>query len=65
MQWHPDLVAMYHQPQRTHQPLMTYKVVLSDEVRYILAKDTEEAAWDALALAKERGSKLIDVIPNE
>jgi hypothetical protein len=38
-----------------------YKVTLSSGARYILAPNSEHAAWSALELSQERNDKLINV----
>ena len=38
-----------------------FEVTLSSGVRYILAPDSEHAAWIALELSRERNDKLINV----
>ena len=46
----------------SHSPLREYHVTLSSgETIYILARDSEEAAWSALELAEDRTLKLVDV----
>lgn len=52
-----------HQPlDLSHSSLREYHVTLSSgETIYILARDTEEAAWHALELAADRTLKLVDV----
>lgn len=46
-----------------NQTLNDYQVVLSSgEVIYILAADSEEAAWFALELSNDNKTKLVDVI---
>ena len=46
----------------SHSPLREYHVTLSSgETIYILARNTEEAAWHALELAEDRTLKLVDV----
>ena len=52
-----------HQPlDLSHSPLREYHVTLSSgETIYILARDTEEAAWSALELAVDRDLYLVDV----
>ena len=43
-------------------PLREYNVTLSSgETMYILAQNSEEAAWHALELATDRSLKLVDV----
>lgn len=41
-----------------------FTVVLSTGVQYILAPDSEHAAWQALELSEDRNVKLIDVRPH-
>ena len=43
-----------------HTPRV-YEVTLSSGTRYILAPDSEHAAWSALELSHERNDKLINV----
>ncbi len=52
-----------HQPlDLPHSPLREYHVCLSSgETIYILAHDSEEAAWSALELAADRSLYLVDV----
>lgn len=46
----------------SHSPLREYNVTLSSgEIIYILARNSEEAAWSALELAEDRTLKLVDV----
>lgn len=46
----------------SHSPLREYYVTLSSgETIYILAHDSEEAAWSALELAVDRDLYLVDV----
>ena len=46
----------------SHSPLREYHVTLSSgETIYILAHDSEEAAWSALELAVDRDLYLVDV----
>ena len=50
----------------SHSPLREYHVTLSSgETIYILAQDTEEAAWLALELAADRDLYLVDVAPTD
>ena len=43
-------------------PLREYNVTLSSgETMYILARSSEQAAWNALELAEDRSLKLVDV----
>ncbi len=41
----------------------TFTVVLSTGVEYVLAPDSEHAAWQALELSTDRNAHLIDVRP--
>lgn len=43
------------------QPPKVYEVTLSSGTRYILAPDSEAAAWSALELSQERKDTLINV----
>lgn len=46
----------------THSSFREYNVTLSSgEVMYILARSSEDAAWDALELAADRSLNVIDV----
>lgn len=46
----------------SHSPLREYEITLSSgEVMYILAANSEEAAWDALELSMDRTCKLVNV----
>lgn len=46
----------------SHSPFREYNVTLSSgETVYILARNSEEAAWTALELAEDRTLKLVDV----
>ena len=46
----------------SHSPLRQYEVTLSSgEMMYILAANSEEAAWDALELSMDRQCKLTNV----
>ena len=38
-----------------------YEVTLTSGVWYVLAKDTESAAWAALELSRDRGDELLNV----
>ncbi len=50
----------------SHSSLREYHVTLSSgETIYILAQDTEEAAWLALELAADRSLYLVDVVPTD
>lgn len=46
---------------RSHQPPKVYEVTLGSGTRYILAPDSETAAWSALELSHERKDTLINV----
>lgn len=41
-----------------------FAVVLSTGTEYIMAPDSEHAAWQALELSNDRNVKLIDVRPH-
>lgn len=41
-----------------------FTVVLSSGVEYVLAPDSEHAAWQALELSTDRNAHLIDVRPH-
>jgi hypothetical protein len=43
--------------------MKTFVVVLSTGSEYVLATDSEHAAWQALELAQDRNVTLIDVRP--
>jgi len=43
----------------------TYQVTLSTGTWYILAPDSEHAAWSALELSKDKQAKLINVKLND
>ncbi len=46
----------------SHSPLREYEITLSSgEIMYILAANSEEAAWDALELSMDRTCKLVNV----
>ena len=46
----------------SHSPLREYEVTLSSgETMYILAANSEEAAWDALELSMDRNVTLVNV----
>lgn len=58
----PQLDLSHSSKARLAPPLREYHVTLSSgETIYILAHDTEEAAWSALELAEDRTLKLVDV----
>lgn len=43
------------------QQLKEYQVTLTSGVRYLLAPNSEQAAWSALELSKELNDNLLDV----
>jgi hypothetical protein len=45
----------------THRGLREYEVTLGSGVWYLLAPDSEQAAWTALELSRERNDKLVNV----
>jgi len=45
----------------TTPPLKEYEVTTSSGTWYLLARDSESAAWNALGLANEKLEKLINV----
>jgi hypothetical protein len=45
----------------SHHPLHVYAVTLGSGTRYLLAPNSEEAAWAALELSHERNDNLINV----
>ncbi len=45
----------------SHQPVCVYEISLSSGTRYILAPNSEEAAWSALELSQERNDQLLNV----
>ena len=59
----PDDESPRHNPiDLSHSPLREYEVTLSSgETMYILAANSEEAAWDALELSMDRQCKLTNV----
>jgi hypothetical protein len=44
--------------------MKTYQVVMSTGVEYVLAQDSESAAWQALELSMDRDAQLLDVRPH-
>tara|TARA_R100000458_G_scaffold47500_1_gene46282 strand:+ start:614 stop:781 length:168 start_codon:yes stop_codon:yes gene_type:complete len=49
-----------------HTHLALYKALLSTgEERFFLARDVEDAAWEAVAIAEQFNSELIDISPHE
>ena len=59
----PQPLDLSHSPKaRLAPPLREYNVTLSSgETVYILARNSEEAAWSALELAEDRTLELVDV----
>lgn len=45
----------------TYKGLREYEITLGSGVWYLLAPDSEAAAWTALELSKERNDKLLNV----
>ena len=45
----------------THKGLREYEITLSSGVWYLLAPDSEQAAWTALELSRKRKDKLLNV----
>ena len=45
----------------THKGLREYEITLGSGVWYLLAPDSESAAWTALELSRERNDKLVNV----
>ena len=45
----------------TYKGLREYEITLSSGVWYLLAPDSEQAAWNALELSHERNDQLINV----
>ena len=45
----------------TYKGLREYEITLSSGVWYLLAPDSEQAAWKALELSHERNDQLINV----
>ena len=43
---------------------MSFAVVLSTGTEFILAPDSEHAAWTALELSTDRNARLLDVRPH-
>ena len=44
-----------------NHPPKLYEVTLSSGTRYLLAPDSEQAAWSALELSRERNDELVNV----
>lgn len=47
-----------------HNRHRVFAVVMSTGTEYVLAPDSEHAAWQALELSTDRNVKLIDVRPH-
>jgi hypothetical protein len=45
----------------TYKSLREYEVTLSSGVWYLLAPDSEQAAWTALELSRERNDELVNI----
>ena len=45
----------------TNQRLREYEITLRSGVWYLLAPDSEQAAWRALELSRERNDQLLNV----
>ena len=45
----------------TYKGLREYEITLSSGVWYLLAPDSEQAAWNALELSRERNDQLLNV----
>jgi len=45
----------------TYKGLREYEVTLTSGIWYLLAPDSEAAAWTALELSKERNDELLNV----
>ena len=45
----------------TYRGLREYEITLSSGVWYLLAPNSEQAAWTALELSRERNDQLINV----
>jgi myo-inositol catabolism protein IolC len=45
----------------THKGLREYEVTIRSGVWYLLAPSSEQAAWTALELSKERNDQLLNV----
>ena len=45
----------------TYKGLREYEITLSSGVWYLLAPDSEHAAWNALELSRERNDQLLNV----
>jgi hypothetical protein len=49
----------------TYKGLREYEITLRSGVWYLLAPDSEHAAWKALELSRERNDQLVNVKPTE
>jgi hypothetical protein len=49
----------------TYKGLREYEITLSSGVWYLLAPNSEQAAWTALELSRERNDKLLNVQQTE
>ena len=49
------------QPRLSEPASKLYEVILSSGAMYLLAPDSESAAWQALELSQERDDELINV----
>jgi len=49
----------------TYKGLREYEITLSSGVWYLLAPDSEQAAWNALELSRERNEELLNVQQTE
>ena len=49
----------------TYKGLREYEITLSSGVWYLLAPDSEQAAWTALELSRERNEELLNVQQTE
>jgi hypothetical protein len=45
----------------THKGLREFEITLRSGVWYLLAPDSEHAAWNALELSRERNDQLLNV----
>lgn len=45
----------------SRSPLKEYEVITSSGTWYLLARNSESAAWNALGLANQKSEKLINV----
>jgi hypothetical protein len=49
----------------TYKGLREYEITLSSGVWYLLAPNSEQAAWNALELSRERNDELLNVQQTE